>query len=167
RIFLVALFVTAAAGAWLYLRWLEQSYQPPNYNLIEEGLYLGGHVPAPPAGTDAVLNLCEISDPYQCDPHRSEPITDGEPVPDLKWLQEMVQYIDAERQAGKAVYVHCRNGVSRSGMVVTAYLMSKHHWGRDQALAFVRSKRPITRPNESFMALLLQWEKSVLVASER
>jgi hypothetical protein len=28
-------------------------------------------------------------------------------------------------------------------------------------MEFVRSKRPITRPNESFMALLLDWEKTI------
>jgi hypothetical protein len=50
--------------AWLVLWWLERSYEPgPNYALIEEGLYMGGKVAAPPPGTRAVLNLCEDEDP--------------------------------------------------------------------------------------------------------
>jgi len=44
-------------------------------------------------------------------------------------------------------------------MVVTAYLMFKNNWTRDQALAFVRSRRPITRPNPAFMQLLNEWEQ--------
>jgi len=70
------------------------------------------------------------------------------------------QFIDAQRRDGVTTYVHCLNGVSRSGMVVTAYLYEKR-WTRDQALAFVRSKRPITRPNPAFMELLLKWEAVV------
>jgi protein-tyrosine phosphatase len=38
----------------------------------------------------------------------------------------MVAAVDANRRAGRTTFVHCRNGVSRSGMVVTAYLMWKN-----------------------------------------
>ena len=44
-------------------------------------------------------------------------------------------------------------------MVVTAYVMFKYNWPRDQALAFVRSKRPQTRPNPAFMERLAEWER--------
>ena len=54
------------------------------------------------------------------------------------------------RFADRVTFVHCRNGVSRSGLVVTAYLMHEHRWGRDEALAFLRTKRPIARPNVAF-----------------
>ncbi len=43
-------------------------------------------------------------------------------------------------------------------MVVTAYEMYKNHWTRDEALAFVRSKRPEVRPNPAFMRRLHEWE---------
>jgi protein-tyrosine phosphatase len=59
------------------------------------------------------------------------------------------------------VFVHCRNGVSRSGMVVVAYLMAREGWSRDEAVAFVRSRRPGLRPNPAFMKLLLEWEQSL------
>ena len=42
--------------------------------------------------------------------------------------------------------------------VVTAYLMYKNQWTRDEALEFIRSKRPFVRPNPAFMQLLLEWE---------
>lgn len=43
-------------------------------------------------------------------------------------------------------------------MVTAAYLMKEHGWGRDEALAFLRSKRPVVRPNPAFMQLLTEWE---------
>jgi protein-tyrosine phosphatase len=79
----------------------------------------------------------------------------------LEWLEKMVKWVDAQRTAGLTTYVHCVAGVSRSGMVITAYFMYKNGWTRDEALAFVKSKRPPTRPNPAFMELLLEWEKKL------
>jgi hypothetical protein len=132
---------------------------PPNYSRIEDGLYLGGRVEHPPRGTRAVLNLCEMADPYQAEVHRWEPIRDAEPAPDIDWLKRQVEFIDTQRRAGVPVYVHCLNGVSRSAMVVTAYEMAKNHWTRDEALAFVRTRRPEVRPHPAFMKLLAEWEQ--------
>jgi protein-tyrosine phosphatase len=46
-------------------------------------------------------------------------------------------------------------------MVVAAYLMKREGWTRDQALAFLRSRRPGVRPNPAFLQLLLDWEHSL------
>lgn len=135
--------------------------EPPNYSKVEDGLYLGGYVPEPPPGTRAVLNLCESEDPYRVESHRWEPIPDAEPVPALDWLRAQVAFIESERAAGKTVFVHCRNGVSRSGMVVVAYYMARNGWSRDETMEFVRSRRPGLRPNPAFMQLLLEWERSL------
>jgi hypothetical protein len=160
----VALFGCAAlvlvGGAYLIVEWVTRD--EPNYTRIEDDLYQGGHCPSPPRRTRAVLNLDEAPDPYTCETYVWEPIRDAAPAPSLTWLRERVEWIDAQRQAGRRVFVHCRNGVSRSGTVVVAYLMHKNRWTRDAALAFVRSKRPITRPNPAFMELLAEWEKLVL-----
>ena len=138
------------------------TWEEPNYTRIEDGLYQGGNVSSPPWRTRAVLNLCESPDPYTCETHVWEPIPDAAPAPGIAWLRERVEWIDDQRRDGNRVFVHCRNGVSRSGMVVVAYLMHKNRWSRDEALAFVRSRRPITRPNPAFMELLAEWEKVVL-----
>jgi hypothetical protein len=53
----------AAVGAYLLADALTR--EPPNYSRIEDGLYLGGSVAHPPAGTGAVLNLCEVEDGYR------------------------------------------------------------------------------------------------------
>jgi hypothetical protein len=135
--------------------------EPPNYSRIDDGLYLGGYVAKPPPGTKAVLNLCEAEDPYQEEAHKWEPIHDGEPVPTLAWLQQQVEFIDAQRRAGRTVFVHCRNGASRGGLVTVAYVMWLHGWSRDRALEFVRSRREVVRPNPAFMSMLLEWEQSL------
>ena len=133
--------------------------ESPNYSKIEEGLWLGGYVPAPPPGSQAILNLCEVEDPYHVESQRWEPIRDAEPAPSIDWLREQVGFIETECAAGRVVYVHCRNGVSRSALVVTAYLMKRDNWSRDQTLDFIRVRRPEVRPNPAFMRLLLDWEK--------
>ena len=135
--------------------------EPPNYSRIDDGLWLGGYVAEPPAGTQAVLNLCESEDPYRVESHRWEPICDAEPVPKLEWLRSQVGFIESERAVGRTVFVHCRNGVSRSGMVLAAYLMHTEGWSRDRALEFLRSHRPAVRPNPSFIQLLLEWEQTL------
>jgi hypothetical protein len=135
--------------------------EPPNYSRIEDGLWLGGSVTEPPPGTQAVLNLCESEDLYRAESHRWEPIPDAEPVPSLAWLRVQVKFIELERATGRVVFVHCRNGVSRSGMVLAAYLMQRESWSRDRALEFLRLRRPGVGPNPAFMRLLLDWERAL------
>jgi Dual specificity phosphatase, catalytic domain len=148
------------AGVWLFVRWIEQCDRgPKNYSLIEDGLYMGGDVTEPPPGVRAVVNLCEKPDPYRTEVMVWEPIADRGPAPSITWLRWMVDVVDTERRARVPTYVHCRQGVSRSGMVVVAYEMYKNHWARDEALVFVRSRRPDARPNPAFMDRLLEWER--------
>ncbi len=154
----IALLVAALAVGVviLVLNWPERP--EPNYSQIEDGLYLGGYAVEPPPGTQAVLNLCQPEDKYQVEVQRWEPIPDGEPAPSIDWLQQQVEFIDAQRRAGRQVFVHCQAGGSRSGLVVTAYLMARNGWTRDEALTFVRARRPVVSPNPAFMRLLLEWE---------
>ena len=90
----------------------------------------------------------------------NEAIQDAE-APSIDWLQQMVTFVDEQRKAGRVVYVHCRNGVSRSGLVVIAYIMFKNPWTRDKAMKYVRSKRDIVHPNSAFRKLLHEWEKEL------
>jgi hypothetical protein len=157
--FLLFAAILAVITARLSMDWW--SREPPNWSRIEDGLYLGGAEPKPPSGTQAVLNLCEREDDYRTESDRWQPIHDSAPAPSLEWLREQVEFIETERSAGKNVYVHCAAGISRGGMVVTAYYMAHNGWSRDEALEFVRERRPQVRPNAAFMQLLLEWEKSV------
>src|SRR5262245_8683076 len=101
---------------------------------------MGGAVAWPPRGTRAVLNLCEVEDPFEVEASLWRPIVDTEPAPSVEWLREAVAFVEANREAGRPTSVHCRNGVSRSGLVVVAYLMRKRGWGRDEAMTFVRER---------------------------
>ncbi|MBM4070702.1 MAG: dual specificity protein phosphatase family protein [Planctomycetes bacterium] len=130
-----------------------------DYSLIEANLYMGAAVPEPPPGTRAVINLCEKYDHYRSQLYLWTPIADAAPAPAISWLHHWVKVVHAARRKGLTTYVHCRGGVSRSGLLVVAYCMFEHGWTRDQALEFVRSKRPVTRPNPAFMELLLRWEQ--------
>jgi hypothetical protein len=161
RRLLVAVLLICLA-AWLGLLWLEDSYRERPYARIEEGLYLGESVSKPPPGTRAVVNLCGREDPYAVEALLWEPILEArKPEPDLEWLRRVVGFIADQRRAGRTTYVHCLAGVNRSAMVVTAYLMAEHGWGRDEALAFVRLRRPQARPNPALMRLLEEWEQTL------
>jgi hypothetical protein len=162
RFWLAAVLALAAvAVVAIHVAVDQLTREPPNYSRIEDGLWLGGRVAQPPPATQTVLNLCELEDPYSVPSQRWEPIRDGGPAPPLTWLREQVGFIDSERAAGHTVFVHCRNGISRSGFVVVAYLMRREGWSRDEALAFVRKRRPGVRPNAAFLQLLLEWESSL------
>jgi hypothetical protein len=132
----------------------------PNYTRIEDGLWLGGYVPEPPRRTQVVLNLCETPDPYQVAVHKHEPIIDAEPAPSIDWLRQQVEFIANERAKGHIVYVHCRNGVSRSALVMIAYLMQRENWSVEQATTYVKERREV-RPNPAFRKLLGEWEQAV------
>src|SRR5262249_3866782 len=132
---LIAILVVLVAAAWPVLWGIDQLYrEPENYSLIEDGLWMGGNTERPPPGTRAVLNLCELDDPYRCEVHAWKSIRDAAPAPSIDWLKEQVDFIEAQRNAGRTTFVHCVQGASRSGLVVTAYLMRKHGWTRDKAI---------------------------------
>ena len=158
-VFALALAVFIALAVHISVDYFTR--EQPNYSRIEDGLWLGGFVMEPPPGSKAVLNLCELEDPYQAESHRWEPIRDAEPAPSLDWLRQQVAFIESERASGHVVYVHCRNGASRSSMVLAAYLMRRESWSSAQALDFLKSRRPEVRPNPAFMKLLSEWEHSL------
>ena len=159
RILLFALLL-AAVAAWPTLLWIESLYEiPENYSQIEDGLWIGGDTDKPPPGAYAVLNLCEKEDPYRTEVYVWEPIRDAAPAPTLGWLKKKIDWVETHHAAGKTTYVHCFQGRSRSGLVITAYLMHQHGWSRDEAIEKVREKRPEIRVNTAFLELLKEWEK--------
>ncbi len=155
----LALLAAVYLFVWLFTR------EPLNHSEVEPGLYVGGRVDSPPWFTHATLNLCESDDPYRTPAHEWHPTRDAAPAPSVDWLADRVAFVQDHRTRNKPVYVHCMNGVSRSVLVVTAYLMKTHGWSRDEALAVVRTRRPIARPNPAFMQLLTEWEQRL--AKER
>ena len=56
-------------------------------------------------------------------------------------------------------HVHCEMGISRSATIVIAYLMNKRKMTLFDAYRYVLERRPVIRPNSSFMKQLKDYEK--------
>jgi len=59
----------------------------------------------------------------------------------------------------KKIYVHCQNGHGRAPTLVAAYLIKKGK-GVDEALEFIKNKRPIIHLEEIQRRALEEWSKS-------
>ena len=57
-----------------------------------------------------------------------------------------------------AILVHCDLGISRSPMVIVAYLMRKYGIKREDAVEFVQSKQKV-KPSANFIRQLQVWEE--------
>lgn len=68
--------------------------------------------------------------------------------------QEAYAFITACQQSGGVCFVHCAQGVSRSGAVVVDYVMRSQGLDYDAALALVRKGRLVAQPNSAFEAQL-------------
>mmetsp|Transcript_152 Transcript_152/g.203 ORF Transcript_152/g.203 Transcript_152/m.203 type:complete len:195 (-) Transcript_152:74-658(-) len=77
------------------------------------------------------------------------------------YFDDIVEFIHSAISSGGRVFVHCRRGKSRSASFVLAYLMSKHSHSLDDALEFVKQKRPIVRPNPGFINQLKEFESKL------
>lgn len=83
----------------------------------------------------------------------------------IKYFGTTFDFIDARVNefgdtAGN-VLVHCVAGISRSGTIVTAYLMRKYGMTFAEALHFVQQKRPIVDPNPGFVKQLQKYERQL------
>jgi len=61
---------------------------------------------------------------------------------------------------GKAL-VYCRAGMSRSATLCVAYFMKYHDMAMQEALQFVKTRRPIIAPNVGFLRQLRDFEKGL------
>ena len=72
--------------------------------------------------------------------HLHLPIPDME-APGLACMERFVEFVDACRQRGLAVAVHCTAGRGRTGTMLAVYLVSQGR-SADSAIALVRALRP-------------------------
>jgi dual specificity phosphatase 12 len=59
-----------------------------------------------------------------------------------RYLPKILDDIDSKRIAGINVLVHCRAGQQRSAAVIAAYLMKTTHMTPDEAVSYVKSRKP-------------------------
>ncbi|KAG0233409.1 hypothetical protein BGW42_007494 [Actinomortierella wolfii] len=81
-------------------------------------------------------------------------VPDWEKTNLIKYFPETNRFIaDALTKGGK-VLVHCVAGASRSPTIVCAYVMKEKKLKVEEALEFIREKRPLVGPNEGFLSQL-------------
>lgn len=59
------------------------------------------------------------------------------------WSREIILKLTAERRQGHRILVHCAAGMQRSAAVVAMFLIAQYRCTPDEAIAFIKSKRPI------------------------
>jgi hypothetical protein len=79
------------------------------------------------------------------------------PLPDYEYLAA-VDCIIGYLSRGVNVYIHCAAGVSRSSYMTLGVLMRTMDLSFDEALAYLRSRRPKADPNRGFVAHLRRLE---------
>ena len=71
------------------------------------------------------------------------------------WSFEIVANMAKEYNAGNKILVHCAAGMQRSAASVAMFLIATQRISKEQAMAYIRSKRPI-----AFMPMA-NFEKSI------
>lgn len=122
-------------------------------NQIIPNLFLGDIVDASAANLgqhiDRAINVCvEYFPAHACPDSWHVGFADGAKI-DAKVIHRAVQLIHDGLLSGKRVLIHCAGGVSRSPMVVAAYLVKSGHFPTfDKAMAHVWECRNKVDPAE-------------------
>lgn len=140
-------------------------------NLIIKGIYLGAYENA--RDKETLKDKLKITHVVNCATELNNyypktfkylklDLMDREKQSIAPTFEKAFKFIDGalDQKKGK-VFVHCQEGKSRSVTIVAGYLMSRHKYSLDNALATITSKRRIAQPNKGFMKELRAYEKSL------
>jgi protein-tyrosine phosphatase len=76
-------------------------------------------------------------------------------------FEDAFAFIQAAREQNGKVLVHCRRGISRSAAIVVGYLMCHESYGYNEAVDFVKEKRPCISLNLAFRQVLSEYTPGV------
>ena len=74
-------------------------------------------------------------------------------------------FIAKAKAMNQKILIHCHMGISRSATVIISYLMAFHGISLDNAIGFLRHKRPIINPNPGFIGFLKTMESNSLATN--
>ena len=140
-----------------------------NCSKILPHLFLGGHEMTTEVDMLHQLNVSHILSitvdaynhfPEQFTYHQFH-LLDSAEADILSILQPAFDFIESAKTQGKACFVHCSFGMSRSPSIVMAYLMKSENMSLSDALQKVKELRPVTAPNYGFIQQLLRYEESL------
>ena len=129
------------------------SSEPTGFVWIYEGKLAGSGYPASKSqvawlgrkGISSILSVTEDSLPSSWIPKSIDyfhvPMQDHEP-PNQGSLASAAVRIESELSAGRVVLVHCQAGRGRTMCAIGAYLIQSKNMGAQEALDFMRAKRP-------------------------
>lgn len=105
-----------------------------------------------------VLEHSEVRDKNSNENHMYVGADDKSTEDLSKSFQRCNDFIQAGRQSGGNVLIHCRAGKSRSVTIATAYIMSTTGMKWEDALDVVIKCRPCAQPNKGFLKQLEEWQ---------
>jgi protein-tyrosine phosphatase len=130
---------------------------------VYKNLYIGAYWPRlnfkkfKEIGISAIVNLMEecLYNPTRLGfsyLHKGFP---DDTYPPHKYLDEILSFIDQHLKYGKKVLVHCSMGISRSGGIITAWLLKENFtWSWTDAISYVKKSK--------FIAPAVEIRESVL-----
>ncbi|MGQ4875463.1 MAG: dual specificity protein phosphatase family protein [Promethearchaeia archaeon] len=120
---------------------------------ITESLYIGAYWPRlnfkkiEKEGISAIVNLME-ENLYTPPSDKFEYLYKGFPdetYPSFDIIADIFNFLDYQiKKCNKKVLVHCAMGISRSGAIVTGWILKENpNWSWTDAFEFVNEKKPI------------------------
>ncbi len=143
--------------------------------IISHKLFIGTHEEAVSSswqvehGITHVLNVCDdfLKRPCSNVVYEHVEIADSQDVLIRQYFQECIDKMNISMKNDGVLLLHCSAGMSRSPTILMAYFMKMHHMSLQQALHFVRSRHPQTKPNPGFMDDLKWYSHSLDVTKKK